>query len=281
MTEAQATQIQNQPYIFGYADHELDRLIKQAQFFGDLTAHVLTLAGLQRGMRVLDIGCGAGDVSFLASKFVGPEGMVIGVDKSPEAVALASRRARAVHLVNVQFVTSDLMEFNLEEPVDALIGRFVLVYFPDPAALLRHLVQFVKPDGMVAFHEMNMDGATSEPACELFKTTLWRLKQAHLRAGINIRSSLRLSRTFQEAGLPAPQMIQGARVESGPDALIYEQAAQVTRTLLPLIERTGVATAEEVDVETLAARLRDEALARDATIVSPTLIGAWTRKSIE
>jgi len=109
MTEVQSTQIQNQPYILGHADHELDRLIKQAQFFGDLTAHVLTLAGLQRGMRVLDIGCGVGDVSFLASKLVGPEGMVIGVDQSPEAVALASRRAGAVHLVNVQFMTSDLM----------------------------------------------------------------------------------------------------------------------------------------------------------------------------
>jgi ubiquinone/menaquinone biosynthesis C-methylase UbiE len=281
MTEAQATRIQNQPYILGHADHELDRLIKQAQFFGDLTAHVLALAGLQRGMQVLDIGCGAGDVSFLASKFVGPEGMVIGVDKSPEAIALASRRARTVHLVNVQFVTGDLMEFNLEEQVDALIGRFVLVYFPDPAALLRHLVQFVKPGGIVAFHEMSMDSATSEPACELFKMTLWRLKQAHLRAGINIRSSLRLWRTFQDAGLPAPEMIQSARVESGPDSPIYEQIAQVTRSLLPLIERTGVATAEEIDVETLAERLRDEALRRYATLVSPALIGAWTRKPFD
>lgn len=281
MTQGQATVIQNQPYILGHADRELDRLIKQAQFFGDLTAHVLTLAGLKPGMRVLDIGCGAGDVSFLAAKFVGPEGTVIGVDKSPEAIAFASRRAMDAGLTNVQFLNSDLLEINLEEPVDALIGRFVLVYFSDPIALLRHLVGFVKPGGIVAFQEMSMDGATSEPTVELFARTLARLKLAHIRAGIDIRSSLRLSRMFQKAGLPAPQMIQAARVESGPDALIYDQAAQVTRSLLPLIERTGVATAEEIDIETLAARLRHESLALDATLVSPALIGAWTRKSNE
>ena len=44
------------------------------------------------------------------------------------------------------------------------------------------------------------------------------------------------------------------------------------------MERTGVASAAEVGVETLAARLRDEAVALDATLAPPPLIGAWTRK---
>jgi len=278
MVQTQTTLAQNQSYILGHADPELDRLISQAHFFGDLTTHLLQLAGLKPGMRVLDVGCGAGDVSFLAAKLVGPKGTVIGVDKSLEAIALAARRASSARLMNMQFLTSDLLDLALEEPVDALIGRFVLVYFPDPAALLRHLAGFVKPGGIVSFQEMDMDAAKAEPAFELFETTLQRIKQAYLRAGIDIKSSLRLWRTFQDAGLPAPQMIQSARVESGPDALIYDQGAQITRTLLPLMERNGVATAEEVDVQTLAARLRQGALRHNATIVSPALIGAWTQK---
>jgi len=44
------------------------------------------------------------------------------------------------------------------------------------------------------------------------------------------------------------------------------------------MERTGVATAAKVDIETLTARLREEVLARNATLVSPGMIGAWTRK---
>ncbi|HSB00039.1 MAG TPA: methyltransferase domain-containing protein, partial [Anaerolineales bacterium] len=121
MIREQAALTQNQTYILGHQDSELDRLIKQAHFYGDLTAHVLQLAGLKPGMRVLDIGCGAGDVSFLAAQFVGPKGMVISVDKSPEAIAVAARRAASARLTNMQFVTGDLLELQLAESVDALI----------------------------------------------------------------------------------------------------------------------------------------------------------------
>ncbi|HET9913113.1 MAG TPA: class I SAM-dependent methyltransferase [Anaerolineales bacterium] len=278
MMQGQATVAQNQPYILGHTDTELDRLIKQSQFYGDLTTNVLHLAGLKPGMQALDIGCGAGDVSFLAAKLVGPEGKVVGVDKSPEALALAARRASSARLMNVQFMNFDLLELSLAEPVDALIGRLVLMYFPDPAAMLRRLLNFVKPGGIVAFQEMDMDASKSEPACELFETSLWRIKQTFTRADVDIRTSLRLGRIFEEAGLPAPQMIGGTRVESGPDSPAYEQVTEITRTLLPLMERTGVATAEEVGIETLAARLREETVTRNATLVSPAMIGAWAQK---
>jgi SAM-dependent methyltransferase len=214
----------------------------------------------------------------LAAKLVGSKGTVIGVDKSPEAIALASRRASSARVMNMQFITRDLLDLDLEEPVDALIGRLVLMYFPDPAALLRHLLNFVKPGGIVVFQEIDMDNSKSEPTCELFEISLQRIKQSFARAGVDIRTSLKLSRILQEAGLPAPQMIGGARVESGPDSPAYEQVRQITHTLLPLMERTGVASAAEVDIETLAARLREETLACKATIVSPAMIGAWTRK---
>jgi 2-polyprenyl-3-methyl-5-hydroxy-6-metoxy-1,4-benzoquinol methylase len=264
--------------MLGHSQTELDRLIHQARFFGELTAQVLHLAGLKPGMRVLDVGCGAGDVSFLAASLVGPEGQVIGVDRSPEAVALASQRAATAGLTNVRFLAQDLSELTLDEPVDALIGRLVLMYFADPAVLLRCLVGLVKPGGMVAFHELDLAGAKSEPACQVFETAVERVRQTFTRAGADIRTGLKLGRIFQEAGLPAPQMILGARVESGADSLIYAQVEQVTRTLLPLMERTGVATAEEVGIDTLAARIREEAVAGNATLVSPSLIGAWTRK---
>jgi len=278
MTETQAPLTQGQTYILGHVDSELDRLINQAHFYSDLTTHVLQLAGLKAGMRVLDIGCGAGDVSFLAAKLVGAKGTVIGVDKAPKAIALASRRASSARLTNLQFLNGDVLELRLEEPVDALIGRLVLMYFPNPAAVLRRLLGFVKPGGIVVFQEMDMEASRSEPACDLFETSLQRIKQTFTRAGVDILTSLKLSRIFQESGLPAPRMIQGARVESGPDSPAYEQVTQITRTLLPLMERTGVATAAKVDIETLTARLREEVLARNATLVSPGMIGAWTRK---
>jgi SAM-dependent methyltransferase len=265
-------------YILGHSSAELDRLIAQASYFGDLTAQVLRLAGLRPGMRVLDVGCGAGDVSFLAASIVGPTGAVVGVDVSPEAVALAERRAASAGLANVRFLAQDLAGLSLDEPVDALVGRLVLMYFPDPAAVLRRLTGLLAPGGLVVFHEFDLAATRSEPHCELFTVATERVRQALARAGADFQTGLRLSHIFQAAGLPRPQMIQGARVESGPDAAVYRQLTEITRTLLPLMERTGVATRAEVDIETLADRLREQAAARDSTLISPAFIGAWARR---
>ena len=202
---------------------------------------------------------------------------MIGVDKSPEAIHLASQRAAAASLANVQFMAGDLSELSLDEPVEALIGRLVLMYFADPAVLLRRLAGFLKPGGLAIFHEFDLTSSKSEPTCDLFETTLWRIQQAFTRAGIDIQTGLKLGRIFQEAGLPTPQMILGARVEQGAASAVYTQLEQITRTLLPLMERTGVATAAEVDIETLAARLRTETVGKNSTLVSPSFIGAWAQ----
>jgi hypothetical protein len=130
---------------------------------------------------------------------------------------------------------------------------------------------------VVAFHEFDLDGAMSHPFYPLLEATLQRIREAFIRAGIDARTGLRLGRIFEEAGLPSPTMILGARIERGPEAQVCEQVTQVTRTLLPLMQRTGVATIDEVDIDTLAARLRDEIVGRDATAVSPSFIGAWAR----
>ncbi|HET7037139.1 MAG TPA: hypothetical protein VFI42_15750 [Thermomicrobiaceae bacterium] len=62
-----------------------------------------------------------------------------------------------------------------------------------------------------------------------------------------------------------------------PTSTRCRPARRITRTLLPIIERAGIATAAEVGIETLAERLRAEAVALDATLVTPAFIGAWTR----
>lgn len=265
-------------YALGHAQSELDRLIFQGRFIGDLTDHMLHLAGLKPGMRVLDIGCGAGDVSFLARSIVGPEGAVIGVDRSPEAVAVAQQRAQKAQLPNVQFIASDVDALTLDQTVDALIGRLVLMYFPKPADVLRKLLPFVKPGGLVMFQEIDAISAVAEPMCDEFWATGQRINQAFARAGVELRAGLKLPTIFQEAGLPAPQTLQMARVEHGPDSQGYFWLEQLTRTLLPLIQKTGVATPEEVQVDTLATRIREEVVAKKAVFVLPPFIGAWTHK---
>jgi ubiquinone/menaquinone biosynthesis C-methylase UbiE len=80
-------------YAPGHATPEIARLIEQAGWFADLTEQLFRHAGMRPGMRVLDVGCGVGDVSFLAAGLVGAEGSVIGVDSAPDAIGVASARA--------------------------------------------------------------------------------------------------------------------------------------------------------------------------------------------
>lgn len=256
---------------------EIERLIEQGRWFGDLTERLFRDAGMVPGMSVLDVGCGAGDVSFLALSLVGSGGNVIGVDRAPEAIAVAASRAAAAGISNVQFSAGDIAELTLPQPVDFVVGRLVLMYLPDPTSVVRHLRTLVKDGGVLAFHEFDILGATSEPRCPLFETTAERIRQTFAKAGFGIRTGLLLGRIFEGAGLAAPTMTSSARVERGFDAKIYGQLAGITRAMLPMIIRTEVATAESVDVDTLEARLREEAVGLDATLVAPPLIGAWAR----
>ena len=89
---------------------------------------------------------------------------------------------------------------------------------------------------------------------------------------------LRLDATFRAAGLPAPETFAAARPVAGAESAGYAVFAAVMRSLLPAIEKSGIATAAEVDIDTLADRLRDATVAADASWLSPVLVGAWSRK---
>jgi 2-polyprenyl-3-methyl-5-hydroxy-6-metoxy-1,4-benzoquinol methylase len=227
---------------------------------------------------VLDVGCGAGDVSFLAATLVGRDGSVVGVDRSAEAIALAKRRAADVGLAHVSFVTQDLLELETEARFDALIGRLVLMYFAEPDVVLRHLLERVVPGGVVAFHEIDLHSSTCEPNVPLFARSLTRVSETLRCVNANPRMGLHLPQTFRRANLPTPRMIAHARIGTAADMATLQQITAITRTLLPAMEKHGIATAAEVDVDTLAERMQRAVQAADATVLAPLFVGAWARK---
>jgi 2-polyprenyl-3-methyl-5-hydroxy-6-metoxy-1,4-benzoquinol methylase len=268
---------QDRVYVLGHSAEELNRLIDQARLFGELTEDVFVRAGIGPGMRILDVGCGAGDVSFLLARLVGPSGAIVGVDRSEDAVATATARAQAMGLAQVGFSQGEIDDISLDQPVDAAVGRFVLMYSPEPSITLRRVAANVRPGGIVVFQEMNVAEATSFPQVELFEQSMrWIVETLDREKAKNLMG-LELYRTFIEAGLPPPQMIMGARVEGSSDSLGYQIVAQVVKSLLPVMEKLGIAKEKEVQIDTLAQRLRDEVVSQDAVIVLPPLVGAWTR----
>ncbi|HMD56299.1 MAG TPA: class I SAM-dependent methyltransferase [Solirubrobacteraceae bacterium] len=143
-------------------------------------------------MRVLDVGCGPGDVSLLLSELVGRGGSVIGVERDGEALATARRRAVESDVSNVDFVVGDFRDVELDDvPFDALVGRLVLMYQGDPAAAVAAAARHVRPGGVVVFAEMclRLDSAVTDRALESWpRTPAWRAGWPPRRRSTSTRS---------------------------------------------------------------------------------------------
>ena len=176
-------------YVLGHQDVEVRRLLLQGRLYDDYTGHALRLAGLRPGMRVLDVGCGPGDVSFVAARLVGPTGSVLGVDAAPEMIALARSRAAEQGLSSVHFREAAIDSLDLDEPVDAVVGRLILMHLPDPSAALRQLSTWLRPGGVLAFGENDITATRSIPELPLFGRVTEGISRAFEAMGLS-RASL-------------------------------------------------------------------------------------------
>lgn len=114
-------------------------------------------------MRVLDVGCGSGDVELLASELVLPTGAAVGIDRAAAAIVRAKARAESQRISNVQFVEGDPSLIRLDDGFDAFVGRLILMYYPDPIDALRKLLVHLRPGGVVVFRELDASGCKSHP----------------------------------------------------------------------------------------------------------------------
>jgi SAM-dependent methyltransferase len=264
-------------YVLGHADVEVQRLLLQGRLYNDYTEHALRLAGLRPGMRVLDIGCGPGDVSLIAARLVGPTGTVLGVDAAPEMIELARSRAAEQGLPTVHFTQAAIDTIALAEPVDAVIGRLILMHLPDPAATLRHLSSFVRPGGVVAFSENDITATSSVPHMPLFGRVTAGIVRAFEAMGLSPRFGATLHTVFADAGLGAPHLTLGAPIGTAVDTDILAYAAEVWRLVSPVAQQTGLTIEEIADIDDFVPQFRRSALAANALITMPPLITAWAQ----
>lgn len=259
---------------YPFADRvaEDERLVAQGRVFDPLTRRVLREAGLIRGMRVLDLGSGAGNVARLAAELVGPEGAVVGIEQDPAAVGLARRRTDAG---NVEYRVGDVRTLEgVEDGFDAVIGRLVLMYQADPVAVLRRAATRVRPGGVICMHESDLTYPRASPQSPLWSRTQGYFLETLEKAGFEARMGPALYRTFRAAGLPDPRVLVEAFAGGGPDAPVWAWANVVSATV-PLMERFGVATRADVDPPTLAGRLLADTLANDGCVFGPPMFGVW------
>jgi ubiquinone/menaquinone biosynthesis C-methylase UbiE len=254
-------------YLMGYAQHELERLVFQARLLRPMTERMLRSAGIEAGMRVLDVGSGAGDVALLAAELVGPTGFVTGIDRDARSVSLAEHRARLAGLTWAEFREVTVEDFAGDEAFDLVVGRYVLVHQADPAAFLKAAARNLRSGGGIAFHELDFTqgGPFSSPVVPLWEQAITWLKHASAAATPRFDVGSRLLGHFAGAGLPVPEIHGEFMTGGGPDSPLYRYAAESVRTLLPVLERTGVPE-DKIGIGTLAGRLRAAVLEAGAQV---------------
>ncbi|MEY4551503.1 MAG: hypothetical protein RL685_7698 [Pseudomonadota bacterium] len=239
---------------------------------------LLTDAGVGPGQRILDVGCGPGTVSLLLAELVGATGKVVGVDRDLGALATARQRARAGGFSNVRFLEADLAALPAElAGFDAIVGRRVLMYLPDPVAALRGCARALRPGGLAVFQENDATlTPASRPPLPLHTRVhdwLWTTVE---REGASRHMGFALANALEQAGLTvehvrAEAVVQTPRIQHG--------GASIVAAMLPRILAHGVATEAELDVATLDQRLLEERTAAGATYIGDLVFGAWARKA--
>jgi SAM-dependent methyltransferase len=144
------------------------------------------------------------------------------------------------------------MEF--DRRFDVIVERLVLMYYPDPVAAIRKLIRHLRPGGLMVFQEFDMDYVRSHPPAPTFERAAAWMKRTFAATGTHIRLGSDLYSVFVAAGLPSPKLRIDGLIGGGPDFPAHDLMAGAIQSILPVAERTGI-------------------------VVSPALVGAWSRKS--
>lgn len=266
-------------YVCGHAPREFDRLALQSRLYEAVTRRLLVRAGVDAGQHVVDLGCGGGDVSRLAADVVGSTGLVIGVDRAPDAVTAA--RARTAHLPQVRIVGGELDQWRPDAPVDAVIGRFVLMHQRDPIAVLARVRTWLRPGGVVALVESDTGGLqpgrhsrphspTYHRIVEVWQQTL-RVARAHVAMGAGLVDA------FVAAGLDDPSVEIDTYTSGDPASPIFPFAIESLRALLPMASAHGITAPAEAELDAIDAALRAEVAAADGVLSAPPAYAVWAR----
>jgi len=264
-------------YALGYTNAEQARLIRQATLIAPHTERLFREAGIGVGHRVLDLGSGMGDVSMLVAGLVGASGEVVGIERDATSIERAQARVAAAGLRNVSFLNVDVNNIVTDRPFDAVVGRFILMFLPDPIFVLRSVSRLVRPGGVLAFQEPSwIPMLALGDRLPLWSCVLRSIHETISRSGANPEMGLALYQIFQEIGLPAPHM--HLEIPLGSDVDFLRVISELLCSLRPLSEQHNVSLEELGGLDTLPDRICAEIAAANTVVSIVPLVGAWSRK---
>jgi SAM-dependent methyltransferase len=269
--------MQDARYVLGYTEHEVKRLQLQSAIIHPITHRLLREAGLSPSMSVLDLGCGAGDVTMLAADMVGPSGSVVGLDRNSDILITARDRASEARYTNIEFVETSRADL-APRSFDVVVARYVLVHQSDPVEFIRLAASYARPGGVVAFHEVQCFGDVhSLPRVPLWHE-IWSWIVAGFATGMSHPDAgARFIEHFGNAGLDLPTIFSETPTGGGPASPLYAWATLTLRSLLPRLETGSSIDVAKIELNTLEDRMREAVISARSQITFAQQYCAWTR----
>jgi ubiquinone/menaquinone biosynthesis C-methylase UbiE len=265
-------------YFLGHSDAETLRLQTQAEILQPITKRLLQSAGIQPGMRVLDLGTGAGDAAMLAAELVGPSGAVVGVDRNSQILSIARERANRAGFRHLSYYEAPVETFVDDSGFDLVVGRYVLIHQNDPVAFLRAAARLTRPGGSMALHEIRLSelcrGVPNVPLLEMIDKLMCLAFSSALP---HYDAADKLIEHFAHAGLPEPSLFCETHVWGAADAPYYAWMVDGLRALLPQLKHLGIIAADFMEIETLESRIRDAVRRAHSQVRGAPQVCAWTR----
>ena len=155
--------------LLGYSDEWLEGIPESAVESLAGTGNPFSLGEIRPGECVVDIGCGAGMDSFLAAKFAGESGRVVGVDMTPDMLNKARAAAEAANIGNIEFKEALAEELPVPDGwADVVISNGVVNLCPDKPRVFGEFLRILKPGGRLQIADI----LVAKPVPEEAKTEI-------------------------------------------------------------------------------------------------------------
>lgn len=250
------------------------RLSVLARVLAPTTESLFERAGPLMGLKVIDAGCGGGDVTLALARQIGPKGQVTGIDLDQEKLVLARAEAQAQGLANVSFEAGDVAAAWPIADADLIYGRFILTHLKQPQDLLAQAMAALKPGGMILIEDIDIAGRFCYPENAAIETSFQLYMALSRRRGGDPIIGRRLGLLLEEAKFAdvGTTVVQPFSRRGGAKDVAMLTFAAIADGL----KAEGLATVE--DVARISQAMEDFIQRPDTIVSMPRIFQAWGRK---
>jgi ubiquinone/menaquinone biosynthesis C-methylase UbiE len=212
----------------------------------------------------------------IAARIVGRRGSVTGIDPDRAALDIAQARANEENLSHLNFEQAAFETYTTDRPYDAIVGRHILIHSRDPLGWIRKAKSLLRSGGIAGFQEYDVSYFPPiEPELPLFTELREYLVEFFRRAVAYADVGARLYHWMQVTEFSNTRSSAECLMSGGVESSFYEWFAETIRSVTPLLESLGIASAADLDLDTLAIRLREEGVSCAGCLTTPLIVSCW------